>query len=222
MMYTTVSRRTTTIGAALLAFGVAACTSGESSDAPGGERMDAAAPETEAVVSVPAGTVLAFRVQDTVTTESHDTGDVFTATLYTDVTTASGDVLVPAGTRSRWMVTEASSDAGPDGQAVLAFRLEAVELGGEWTPIQATVTDTEILTSARDSNTETVAKVAIGAAAGAILGQIIGKDTESTLKGAGVGAAVGTAVALTTRGSKATLPAGSTITVRLDEPVTIG
>lgn len=217
---------------AMLAFGVVACSPGESRDAPEGEEVEAAAPGAESpdaapaeapepvVRTVPAGTVMEFHVQETVSTESHATGDVFTASVGSDVVDSDGTVLVPAGTRSRWMVSEAGENE-VDGETVLAFHLEAVELGGEWMPVQATVTEADLDASARDSNTESVAKVAVGAAAGAILGQVIGKDTEATLTGAGVGAAVGTVVALTTRGSKVTLPEGSIVTVRIDEPVTV-
>lgn len=211
----------TTTFAALITFGLAACSPGESADAPGGEAVEDRDAETEVVRSVPVGTSMTFQVQESISTETHTTGDVFTATLAADVLDTDGEVLIPAGTRSRWMVTESSSDAGPDGDALLAFRLEAVELGSEWRPLQATVTEAHTQASAEDSKTESAAKVAVGAAAGAILGQIIGKDTESTLKGAGVGAAVGAVVALTTRGDKVTLPVGSTVTVSLDEPVTI-
>jgi hypothetical protein len=207
--------------AALLTFGMVACGVGESADAPEDSRMDSGSPGTETLRTVPVGTSLTFRVQETVSTESHAAGDVFMATLESDVTDRHGDILVPAGTRSRWMVAESSASGGSDGEAVLAIRLGAVELDGQWTSLDATVTDTNIRTGARDTNTETAAKVAVGAAAGAILGQIIGRSTGSTLKGAGAGAVVGTVVALSTRGSKATLPEGSTITVRLDEPVAV-
>lgn len=219
---------------AMLAFGVVACSPGESRDAPEGEEIEAAAPGAETpgaapveeapepvARTVPAGTVMEFRVQETVSTDSHAAGDVFVASVGSDVVDSDGTVLVPAGTRSRWMVSEAG-EGEADGETVLAFHLEAVELGGEWMPVTGTVTATELESSASDSKTETAAKVAVGAAAGAILGQVIGKDTESTLKGAGVGAAVGTVVALTTRGSKVTLPEGSTITVRVDEPIDVG
>jgi hypothetical protein len=207
--------------AALLTFGMVACSQGESADAPEGSRMDPGAEVTETLRTVPVGTSLTFRVQETVSTESHAAGDVFMATLESDVTDPNGEILVPAGTRSRWMVAESSASGGSDGEAVLAISLGAVELDGQWTSLEATVTDTDIRTGVRDTNTETAAKVAVGAAAGAILGQIIGKNTGSTLKGAGAGAVVGTVVALSTRGSKATLPEGSTITVRLDEPVAV-
>lgn len=207
--------------AALLTFGMVACSQGESADAPEGSRMDPGEPGTETLRTVPVGTSLTFRVQETVSTESHAPGDVFMATLESDVTDRHGEILVPAGTRSRWMVSESSATGGSDGEAVLAVRQGAVELDGRWTSLDATVTDTDIRTGAGDTNTETAAKVAVGAAAGSILGQIIGKNTGSTLKGAGAGAVVGTVVALSTRGSKATLPEGSTITVRLDEPVAV-
>lgn len=216
----TLSRRASTALAVLLAAGLAACTSGESSDAPEGERVEPEAPE-ETVQTVPANATMSFQVQETISTETHETGDVFTATLASDVIGDDGEVVVPAGTASRWMVTESSPDGSEEGGAVLVVGLEAVQLGDEWAPVDATVTATELETGAADTNTETAAKVAVGAAAGAILGQVIGRDTESTLTGAGVGAAVGTAVALTTRGSRVSLPEGSLITVRLDEAVTI-
>jgi hypothetical protein len=207
--------------AALTTFGMVACSQGESADAPEGSRMDAGYPAMETLRTVPVGTSLIFRVQETVSTESHAAGDAFMATLERDILDYQGEVLIRAGTRSRWMVAESSSSGGSDGEAVLAIRLGAVELDGQWTSLDATVTGTDIRTGARDTNTETAAKVAVGAAAGAILGQIIGRNTGSTLKGAGAGAVVGTVVALSTRGSKATLPEGSTITVRLEEPVSV-
>lgn len=213
-------------------FAVAACAEGDSMDAPEGSdaaltdnppaasETPPAATETAPVV-VEAGTSMVFRVGETVSTESHSVGDNFTAALQTDINANDGSVGLPAGTLSRWVVTESTSD-GADGQALLAFRLESVQRAGEWHPIESTVTETEIRTDERDSNTETAAKVAVGAAAGAIIGQIIGRDSESTLTGAGVGAAVGTVVALTTRGGSAEMAEGSTMTVRLDEALTVG
>ncbi len=211
--------------AATLAFTVAlfGCSTGESRNAPEGEQMESAAQDAVEAPApvVPAGTSMTFNVDRTVSTDDASPGDTFTATLTSDILGSDGSVLVPAGSQSRWTVTQATSNGGEDNQALLAFKLESVHVNGEWVPVQAEVTNTDIQASAQDSKTESAAKVAVGAAAGAIIGQIIGKDTESTLKGAGVGAAVGTVVALTTRGGKATLPEGSTITVRLDEGLTV-
>lgn len=202
---------------ALLAavFALSACSEGESSDAPEGDTLTDEAPVT---ATLPAGTIMTFEVDEAISTSTHAAGDRFTATLMGSAAASDGSVGVPAGTLSRWVVTESTTD-GPEGQALLAFRLESIQSDGEWIPIDATVTATDVVTEERDSNTETAAKVAVGAAAGAIIGQILGRDSESTLTGAGVGAAVGTVVALTTRSGSAGMQAGSTVTVQLDEPV---
>lgn len=178
-------------------------------------------PVAEALTTVPAGTPMTFTVDQTVSSGEVGAGDVFTATLTSDVLGADGSVAVPAGTGSRWVVTQSTSDGGPNGEALLAFGLRSLDLDGRWVPVEATVTETDLRTTRGDSGTETAAKVAVGAAAGAIIGQILGRDTESTLKGAGVGAAVGTVVALTTREGEARLEEGSTVTVQLDEAVPV-
>ena len=201
------------------AFALTACAEGESRDAPEGEAVSDESAATQPAM-IPTGTSLTFQVGEAVSTDSHEAGDQFTATLVSDIVADDGSIALPSGTPARWVVTQSTSD-GADGQALLAFRLESIQVDGEWTPVDATVTSTEVETEAGDSKTESAAKVAVGAAAGAIIGQIIGKDSESTLTGAGVGAAVGTAVALTTRDGSAELRPGSTVTVRLDEAVSV-
>lgn len=213
--------RALAIGVAF-ALGATACGDAESreapeeaADAPAAER---AAPATASTVAVAEGTSMIFAVDQEISTDTHATGDRFVAGLASPVNSSDGETALPAGTQSQWVVTQSTTE---DGQALLAFELESIEVGGEWKPIAATVTHAELDTDTPDSDSETAAKIGVGAAAGAIVGQILGKDTESTLTGAGVGAAVGTAVALSTRGGSATLPAGSAMTVRLDEPLTV-
>lgn len=221
---------------ALVGVGSAACGDAESREAPEADPETAAeattperapSPETgdaapadepAAPAMVPAGTSMAFTVDQEVSTSSYAVGDRFLATLTAPVSSADGDILLEAGTPSQWVVTESTTE---DGQALLVFALESIEVDGEWIPVTATVAEAALDTDTPDSGGETAAKIGVGAAAGAIIGQILGKDTESTLTGAGVGAAVGAVVALTTRGGSATLPAGSTLTVQLDEPLPV-
>ncbi len=169
-------------------------------------------------MTVPEGTSMTFAVDQQVSTETHAVGDRFIATLANPVSSADGRTALDAGTPSRWVVTESTTEGG---QALLAFELESVEVNGEWTAVPATVTQTDIETDDPDTGGETAAKIGVGTAAGAIIGQILGSDTESTLKGAGVGAAVGTAVALATRGGSATVPAGSALTVELRDDLSV-
>jgi hypothetical protein len=184
---------------------LAACGTAESNEARG----------TDAPV-VPVGTLLVFSVDERVSTETHQRGDEFTATLLSEVTDARGSTILPQGSLARWVVTQS---AAADDQSVLAVELDAVRLHGAWVPLVAEVVSADLDVDEGDSGGETAAKIGIGAAAGALLGQVLGGDAGSTLAGAGVGAAVGTAVALTSRGGSSTLPAGSSISVRLEEPL---
>lgn len=188
------------------------CSSADSREAENGESSE---PEASAV---PTGTSLVFSVDEQISTDTHNRGDVFSATLRYGVSDEEGGELVPPGAQSRWVVNESST---ADGQALLAVQLTSIQVDGEWTPVVGDVTQAEIQADHPDTNTETGAKIAVGTAAGAVIGQILGSDTRSTLTGAGVGAAVGTAVALSTRGGKAVLPQGSVITVRLSEPLVV-
>lgn len=214
--------------AALAGFSLSACTEGETRNAPDGTEPVAETPAMEAPAVedtpsaemriIPSTTSMHFTVDRAVSTDTDPVGAEFTASLVSPVFDDAGNEALPVGTPSRWVVTEASTE---DGESVLAFQLASVQVGGEWIDVAATVSDATLDVDNADSNGETAAKIGVGAAAGAIVGQIIGRDTEATLTGAGVGAAVGTAVALSTKGGHATLPAGSELTVELDDPVTV-
>lgn len=215
-MMRTRSARDLAAGSVALALVVlAGCSSAESSEA-GSDQP--AANEEATSTSVPAGTTMTFSVDQTVSTDQNSVGDHFTATLRSDVVDSEGDDVIGQGTPSRWIVTQSSTEGD---QTLLAVQLDAIRIGGEWQSVEGTVTQADLHVDQGDTGGETAAKIGVGAAAGAIIGQILGKDTESTLAGAGVGAAVGTAVALTTRGGSATLPAGSSITVQLDQPLVL-
>lgn len=215
-----------------------ACSSGESADAPPADELEAQAVAAEGVqraaapqggarnqaprdavvprATVPQGSSLTFVVTEAVAAGTHPVGHVFAATLASAVIGLDGRVALPEGTAGRWVVTESTADDG-EGQALLAVRLEAVQLGGRWHPVRATVTEADLAVDARDSKQETAAKIGVGAVAGAVAGRIIGGGSRSAVKGAAVGAAMGTVVALATRGGTAELRAGSRITVTLDD-----
>jgi hypothetical protein len=206
--------------AAAAAFALTACTPAPEDAAAtnGGETSDPSA-EERIPTTVPTGTELTFVIDETLSTGDANAGQMFDAHLAGPVASSDGSIALPAGTAARGIVVESHKSGGSDDPAALILRLETVEFEGQMVPIVGTVTGAEIDTSTRDTGAETAAKIAIGAAAGAIIGQIIGKNTESTLAGAGVGAVAGTVVALTTRDGHATMPSGSTIVVRLDQPL---
>jgi hypothetical protein len=201
-----------TRGSAILiamATSLAACGTAESGEADGGRPVDD-------VAEVPAGTLLVFTVDESVSTDSHARGDEFTATLESDAIDSEGAAVLLGGALSRWVVIQSTET---DEESALAVELDAVRVGGEWVPLVGEVVSADVAISERESDGETAAKIGIGAAAGAVLGRVIGGDAGGTAAGAGVGAVVGTAVALSDKDGNATLPAGSTITIRLTQPL---
>lgn len=176
---------------------------------------------TEAVLrAVPADARLVFEVRETLSTSSHEVGDVFALRLTEDVR-GSGGLVLPAGTPARGVVTAAETSEGPEDEAVLGVRIESIRIDGRDRALNGRVESAEVEAAARDSGARSVAKVATGAAAGAILGQILGRDTRSTVSGAAVGAAAGLGVALTTRDGHATLHEGTLVTVRLEDALVV-
>jgi hypothetical protein len=187
------------------------------------QRMDPrpVEPRTPVVSSVPAGTTLALRMNDELSTERSQPGESFTATLTAPVLDANGSVLVPAGATVRGRVTAVAPSTRVGQTATLNLAFEAISFGGETYPLQGSVQRADVQQRTRTSAGEQVGKVAAGAAAGAILGRVIGKDRGSTIRGAAVGAAAGTAVAMGTADVDAVLPRGAELVIRVDQPIQI-
>lgn len=198
---------------------LAACQDANSAESP---EVDGAAVQVEEVAPrLPVGTSMTFRLDETVSTGTHEPGQEFTSRLMADAVDPQGRVVLPAGAVARWRILESTADNG-EGEAVLAVGLVDVLTGEGWLPLEATVVASDLRTERRDSDAETAGKIGIGAAAGAVVGGVLGDDAWDALAGAGAGAALGTVVALSTRAGSATLPEGATLTVTLDQPLNPG
>lgn len=164
-----------------------------------------------------AATELAVQLDQELNTKDTKQGDGFTATVMSPVT-AGDRVVVPVGSQVHGVVTAVQ---GPDGDqpAVLKVDFTQIDIRGELHPLHAIVAEATPEQKSTGSTAGDVAKVGGGAVAGAILGRVIGGDKKGTLIGAAVGAAAGTAVMLATKGSYGALPAGTELTLRLEEPV---
>jgi len=168
------------------------------------------------VPAISSGTQLVFTVEETVSTQDHASGHAFSLRLASSVA-AGGGAELPAGTRARGVVTRATTSTDSNQPAELVVALSSIEIGGQMIPVKSTVIAAGVDAGAGDSGSRTAAKVGTGAAAGAIVGQVLGGDTRSTVAGAVVGTVAGAGIAAATRAGHAALPAGSTVTVRLDE-----
>jgi hypothetical protein len=194
-----------------------------------GTTADAAAAETGAesegerpartarVRSLAAGTQIGVTLLDSLDSESAKAGDRFSAQVSSPVTDGAY-VLLPAGSRVTGRLTDVRPTRGDDA-AVIVVAFDSVQVGEKTLPMAATVTDVQM--ASRSEMKDEGKKIGIGAAAGAVIGAVVGKDVKGAIIGAASGAAVGTAIALGTQARYAVLPAGSKVTLRLDEPLAV-
>ncbi len=169
------------------------------------------------VRSAPAGTQVWATLLDSLDSETAEAGDRFSAEVSSPVTDGT-HVLVPAGSRLLGRLTEVRPTRG-DSAAVIAVAFDSLEVRDETLPIAATVTDVQV--ESRSEMKDEGKKIGIGAAAGAVIGAVVGKDVKGAIIGAAGGAAAGTAIALGTQAQYAVLPAGSEVTLELDEPLEV-
>jgi hypothetical protein len=207
--------------AAGLGLGLTACYSAESRSAPaeGAKEAVGAAP------TVPAGTSMTFTVDDQVTADSYRPGDRFTATLSTDATGVGGVIVLPMGTKSHWLVTEALSQGT---RSLLAARLEAVQMGEDWYPVQATITQADLGPAGMKPPTgEAAETVKTGTMADSLIatmkqGRPSGPDTTAMTANDMTGKAPAALVAVSSEGRPASIAAGSRIMVRLSDNLALG
>ena len=203
------------LAAALASLGCARQASVESTDSPAPEVR----PATTA--TLPVGTTIHARLDDSLSTDRNKVGDRFTATVATAVTAENGSTVVPAGATLRGTVTglEDSDRAGENAYIRLDF--ETLSFGGREYVFDAEVAAAAVETRG-DTRSETVKKAGIGAAAGAVLGAVLGDaDLKNIVLGAAIGAAAGTVVSLGAGDADAVLPAGTELTLRSTELVSL-
>jgi hypothetical protein len=173
----------------------------------------------ESRVTVPPGTELQMTLASPVGSATSQVGDSVTGTT-TSAIVVGDDVAIPVGSTVFGRVTGVDpatkglkvSEKG--GGLVLSFT-KVTTPAGYSSPMSAT------LTSAAHSSGKTAGIIGGSAAGGALLGKILGGHTKDAAIGAAVGGGIGTGIAAGTKGKEVVLPAGSTISVKLDQPLTI-
>jgi hypothetical protein len=166
--------------------------------------------------TVPSGTVLKVEMVDSVSSANSKPGESFQAVVTEDILVDS-QVAIPAGSAVSGRIVNARGLKKIGGRALLSLEFNAVETPSGEVPIQAAWS--------REGKSETKKDAAIiggSAAGGALLGRVMNKDDEAkgTLVGGLIGGAAGTAIAAGTKGEEIHLPSGTTLTVKLQSPVT--
>ena len=167
-------------------------------------------------VTVPSDAVLGLQIERTVSSELARIEDKVDARVTRDVR-VSDRVAIPAGSTVRGSVTEVDRGGRVKGKARLAIRFHTIVLADG---TQVALKTDAVVREGQSPGGESAAKVGGAAIGGAILGAILGGGKGAAIGGA-VGAAGGTAAAMTNDRSPATLPAGTTVTVRMQAPVTV-
>lgn len=171
--------------------------------------------------AVPTGTTLRARLNSEISTSSSRVGDRFTATLQTPILNAQRETVIPAGARINGTVTALRKSIDVASPAIVKLDFQTINWGNRSVPLSAAITSTEAETRG-GGITEALQGAAVGAAAGAALGAVLGRDVEGALTGAAIGAAGGTAISLGTQDQAGVLAAGTSMTLRLTEPLPLG
>ena len=164
---------------------------------------------------VPADTVIAVVLDQTLSSKTSKSGDRFSATVESPIE-VEGKVAIPKGARAEGVVNEAKAAGRFKGASALSLTLTSVTVNGK---------DHEIQTSAatmsrKGKGKRTAAMVGGGAAGGAAIGAVAGGGKGSAI-GALIGAAAGTGGAGLTGNRDITLAAETALDFKLLQPVSI-
>jgi hypothetical protein len=165
---------------------------------------------------VAADSVVGLEIETALTSERARVEDQVVARVTRDVRV--GDrVAIPAGSRAQGEVTLVERGGRLKDRARLGVRFTSIVLAdGTRLPIE-----TETIYREGDApGGGSAAKIGGGAIGGAIIGGILGGAKGAAIGGA-VGAGGGTAAVLASSRNAATLPAGTPVTVRVQDPVTV-
>ncbi len=167
-------------------------------------------------LTIPADSVIGLQVETAVSTERAKLEDKVAARVTRDVRVRD-HVAIPAGARAEGSVTLVERGGRLKDQARLGIRFHTIVLAdGTRLPIN---TDT-IYREGESPARESAAKIGGAAVGGAVLGAIFGGKKGAVI-GSTVGAAGGGVAVATSEPNAATLPAGSTVTVRMGSPATV-
>jgi hypothetical protein len=173
-----------------------------------------AAPAGSQIV-IPAGQSMLIRMIDGVDSKTNNVGDIFHASLETDLN-VNGTLVARKGTDVYGRLANAKGAGRLAGSSELQLELTRMVINGQEYPVVSS--DYTLRGKGRGSNT--AEKVGGGAALGAIIGAIAGGGRGAAI-GAGAGSAAGAGVQVFTRGQQVKVPSETLLEFRLQQPVTV-
>jgi hypothetical protein len=166
-------------------------------------------------VTIPAGQSLLVRMIDSVDSSKNHVGDIFHASLETDLT-VNDAVVARKGTDVYGRLAEAKGAGHATGSSELQLELTRMVIDGHDYP----VVSSDYTLKGKGRGADTAKKVGGGAAVGAIIGAVAGGGKGAAI-GAGVGSAAGAGVQVLTRGQQVRIPSETLLEFRLQQPATV-
>jgi len=161
---------------------------------------------------VPAGQEIDVRLEKELSSNTAQVEDRFTATTMVDLYQGE-TVLIPAGSTLRGVVSSVNKATRTDRKGSMTIAFDQISVQGRSYPIRATVTQAIESEGIKGE----VGKIGAGAGVGAIIGGILG-GAKGALLGVLIGGG-GTIAA--TEGKDVTLPAGTVLRVRFEQPLQV-
>jgi hypothetical protein len=185
---------------------------------PSSPRASAPAPAPAASAGLKAGTALTASTTSEIRSNKNKVGDTVTATVESDIKDNSGRVVIPAGSEVVLTVTAIKeSENKSDKTGTLTLKPTSVSINGESYPVVASISHVDTKLEGRKTSAGDIAKPAAGAAVGAVVGRVLGGSTKGAVIGGVIGGAVGTQRAVETKDRDVVLPAGTTVSLVLDQ-----
>jgi len=171
-----------------------------------------AAPPVPTETTVPVGTFILVTMTETLDTSTAQPGQVFTATLATNLA-ANGYVVARQGTTVYGTVVEVSSARRLFGKSKISLQLTQIVINGNPVPITTDTYDSD----GKSSGGRTARRLLGGAGLGAGIGAIAGNAGE----GAAIGALSGAFFSVIQRGNQVQIPVEAQLDFTLTQPVTL-
>jgi hypothetical protein len=172
-------------------------------------------PAAPAKITIPAGTGLTIRLNEELSSEKAQVGDVFHGSISTPVT-IDNETVIPTSADIEGRVVEVKSAGRFAGQSVLTIELTRLLMNGKSYNLQ---TD-RWSKSGSGRGKSTAAKIGGGAAAGAILGGIFGGGKGAAI-GAAAGAGAGTGVSAINKGQQIVLKPETLLNFQMENSLTV-
>jgi hypothetical protein len=175
---------------------------------------DTSQANTGTSMTVPVGSEIAVRTNETIDSNSAQEGQRFSAVLASDVVGSSGEVLIPKGADAQLVLRQVST-GGTTGSPDLTLDLQSITVGGHGYEVSTSDLEQKGNTGL-GKNRRTATMVGGGAVLGTLLGAIAGGGKGAAIGAVGGAAAGGTAQVLT-KGKNVKVPAETVLTFRLDQ-----